>query len=316
MEVEKAKDSGVTPLSIASESESVGSGQLYSGSKGVKRKRAVDMERKPLELKSVNPGATSSTMSQASSSVRSRTSSRGSSPGRSASAPAKEMTDTDLEILHWLFAHIPQKGESSFNLQLMQQVKAMMEWMEGNGVMRITTMRDVEPSSQNKRRGNPPRNIEEKTIYVQDNKMFGKDMITKKQTTSSKPSAVRGNPCAIWDLKEEMPLKGNPANTLSSCLQNNEQCKKLMALAKKRRVDRPARSIELACGRKLKDLTKVNPTPVTKEDATQTHVSFPLAEYSPLGALRVLGSKRKISASMKGYHVTHAEIVRDLPRTN
>ena len=57
----------------------------------------------------------------------------------------------------------------------------MMEWMEGNGVMRITTMRDVEPSSQNKRRGNPPRNIEEKTIYVQDNKMFGKDMLTKKQ---------------------------------------------------------------------------------------------------------------------------------------
>ena len=111
MELERAKDSGVTPLSIASESESVGSGQLCSGSKGVKRKRAVDVERRPLERKSVNPGVAtaSSTMSQGSSRIRSRTSSRGSSPGRSASAPAKEMTDADLEILHWLFAHIPQK---------------------------------------------------------------------------------------------------------------------------------------------------------------------------------------------------------------
>ncbi len=216
MEVEKAKDSGVTPLSIASESESVGSGQLHSGSKGVKRKRAMDVERRPLEMKSVNPGVAtaSSTMSEGSSSIRSKTLSRGSSPGRSASAPAKEMTDADLEILHWLFAHIPQKGDSSYNLQLMQQVNNLRI----PATMRITTMRDVEPSSQIKRRGNPPRNIEEKTIYVQDNKMFGKDMLTKKQTTSSKPSAVRGNPCAIWDLKEEVPLKGNPANTLHGFL--------------------------------------------------------------------------------------------------
>ncbi len=86
-----------------------------------------------------------------------------------------------------------------------------------------------------------------------------------------------------------------------------------MALAKKRRVDRPARSVELACGRKLKNLTKANPIPVTKEDATQTHVSFPLAEYNRLGALQILGSKKKVSAPMKGYYVTHAEMVRDLP---
>ncbi len=66
MEVERAKASGVTPLSIASESESVGSGPLQPGGKGVKRKRAVDMERRPLVMKSVNPRAMTATSSVAS----------------------------------------------------------------------------------------------------------------------------------------------------------------------------------------------------------------------------------------------------------
>ena len=175
MEVEKATDSGVTPLSVASENESVGSGHLHSGSKGVKRKRAADTERKPLVMKSVNPGVmttTSLVANQGSGSARSRTSSRGSSPGRSASAPPREMAD----------------------------------------------------------------------------------------------------------LKEEVALKGIPANALGSCLPNNEQCKSLMAMAKKRRIDGPARSVELACGRKLKDFAKFNPIPAMKEDAIQTHISFPLSE--------------------------------------
>ncbi len=182
--------------------------------------------------------------------------------------------------------------------------------------MRITTMRDVEPSSENKRRGNPPRNIEEKTIYVQDNKMFGKDILAKKQTTSSWPSAVRGGPCAIWDLKEEVPLKRNPANAIKPCLESNEQCKKLMAMAKKRRVDRPARSIELACGRKLKDLVKAEPTAVVKEESVQTHVSFPIAKYSPLGASHTPGSKKRVFAPMRGCYVTEKEMTTNLPPNN
>ena len=100
-------------------------------------------------------------------------------------------------------------SHDNFNVKLMEQVIADLDWIGPNGSLKLTAVRDVEPTSKRKKTENPPRAIDTRDLVIQDNRLYGHNMVTNEQTSWNNSIASRGQRCAIWSLKYDMPKKGD-----------------------------------------------------------------------------------------------------------
>ncbi len=227
---------------------------------------------------------------------RSQTTSRATSPASTlVDQPTVKggFTDRMLETSHWLLSH------GNFNVKLMEQLIAYLDWIGPNGSLKLTAVRDVEPTSKRKKTENPPRAIDTRDLVIQDNRLYGHNMVTNEQTSWNNPIASRGQRCAIWSLKDDMPKKGDLANVVTPCSES-QKCQKLVKEAKrllKEEHKRPMKALRVATNRWRAE----------KESHSQTQLSYPVIQ-------RVDHRTGQVHVSESAVHeryVSYAELRKD-----
>ncbi len=168
-----------------------------------------------------------------------------------------------IETSHWLLS------DGNFNVKLIEHMITYLDWIGPNGSLKLTAVRDVEPTSK-KKTENPPRAIDTRDLLVQDNRLYGYNMVTDEQTSWSNPIASRGQRCAIWSLKDELPKKGDLSNVITPCAES-QKCQTLVKEAKrllKEEHKKPMKAFRVATNRWKTE----------KESQGQTQLSYPVIQ--------------------------------------